>query len=108
MRWWGHVDREAGEACPHYGRHFCHYLDHEITSLDHGLATHERRAYLATGWLFFCACDRCVGARAEPSCPQCGEGAAPMRALLCEEEEAIAIVVFSSSASPLRMQMAGT
>ena len=34
VRWWGHVDREAGEACPHYGRHFCHYLDHEITSLE--------------------------------------------------------------------------
>ena len=44
VRWWGHIDREAGEACPHYGRHFCHYLDHEITSLDHGLATHERAA----------------------------------------------------------------
>ena len=43
-RWWEHIDREAGEPSPHYGRHFCHYQQQPVSSIAHGLASHEAAA----------------------------------------------------------------
>lgn len=43
-RWWGHIDRAAEALCPHYARHFCHYLQKDVSSLSHGLVGHEAAA----------------------------------------------------------------
>ena len=43
-RWWGHVDRAAGEPSPHYERHWCHYQQLPVSSIHHGLVPHEAAA----------------------------------------------------------------